>query len=346
MINPKILVIGNGFDLYHGLKTNYIDFVRYSKELIKADKGTKGRQWAISNSFIQCFIKVASENQCWIDCEREIEVIVTMFLKILYDRNVFINTNLIKKNSTSLTSYEFERLRLMNKFCKKSDSQIIEFQDKYFKIYQGLDKNLIMETLKRDLNELSQLFRFYLEERVVNEPVNKLSKQILEMNPDYVINFNYTNTYENYGINRKDVCFIHGSVEDNNIVLGIRDIDEKDINSIYFKKFFQRIQKTTDVIQWSKFKKSKFMKKSKKYITDKAITYFFGHSLSSTDGDMIRDIYENSERIVIFCLKSEEHKDYEQKVINLIDTLGKETVIQGMYSGRIEFISIKYYYEV
>lgn len=43
----KILVIGNGFDLYHGLKTNYIDFVRFSEKIIDSGgKGTKGRKWA------------------------------------------------------------------------------------------------------------------------------------------------------------------------------------------------------------------------------------------------------------------------------------------------------------
>ncbi len=43
--------------------------------------------------------------------------------------------------------------------------------------------------------------------------------------------------------------------------------------------------------------------------------------------------------LIIFHLNGQ--KDYEEKVINLIDTLGKENVIQGIYSGRIEFIPIK-----
>lgn len=61
--------------------------------------------------------------------------------------------------------------------------------------------------------------------------------------------------------------------------------------------------------------------------------------LSNNDGDLIKDIYENSRNIIIFHLKG--RKDYEQKVINLIDTLGKESVIQGMYSGKIEFVPIE-----
>ncbi len=133
----------------------------------------------------------------------------------------------------------------------------------------------------------------------------------------------------------KDICYIHGSVQDNNMVLGIRDIDETNMDSIYFKKFFQRIQKHTDVIQWDRFGKIQSLTET----TREAITYFFGHSLSKTDGDLIRSIYVSSQKIIIFYLKR--HNDYEQKVINLIDTLGKEVVIQGMYSGQIEFIPIK-----
>lgn len=338
MSNPNVLVIGNGFDLYHGLKTNYIDFVEFSKDITKTEKGTKGRNWAVSNSFLKCFIEVASENQSWIDCEEEIEIIVTMMLKILYDRSVFDTTyahNCIKKNNTSLKSYEFERLKLMNRFCEKSTTQTIMFQNVYFKTYTGIDKNLVMEKLKRDLNDLIKLFKYYLEEKVINEPVEKKSKQVKEINPDYTIKFNYTNTYERYGISRQDVCYIHGSAQEDNMVLGIRDIDEKDINSIYFKKYFQRIQKYTDVIQWDRFGENH----STPHTTGNANTYFFGHSLSNTDGDLIRSIYENSCKIIIFHLNG--HKDYEQKIINLIDILGKAVVIDGMYSGKINFLPIK-----
>ena len=120
------------------------------------------------------------------------------------------------------------------------------------------------------------------------------------------------------------------------MVLGIRDVNEKDIDSIYFKKFFQRIQKHTDVIKWDRF--------GQRSLSDtrrEATTYFLGHSLSNTDGDIIRNIYDNSEKIIVFYLNKPNKMDYEQKIINLIDTLGKTDVIQGMYSERIVFMPIK-----
>ena len=55
-------------------------------------------------------------------------------------------------------------------------------------------------------------------ENVIDQPVSRFSNQIQEIHPDYVINFNYTNTCEQYGINVQDICYIHGSVQDNNMV--------------------------------------------------------------------------------------------------------------------------------
>lgn len=344
MENRNILVIGNGFDLYHGLKTNYKDFVDYTKGIARKEKGKDDKKLALSNSFIQCFQKVINENKTWIDCEKEIEIIVNMFSKIINDKNVFdIGTNYIEKLNTSLYTYEFERLKLMPRFVKSSAkiSQILELQEKYFKVYEGINKDEIIKKLKEELNDVIILFQKYLNENVLNASTNKLSKQIQELNPYYVINFNYTDTYKRYGIDRKDVCFIHGSANEGNMVLGMRDINEKDIDSIYFKKYFQRIQKKTNTIDWEKFNISSAIihVSNGKPNIPKLPAYFFGHSLSDNDGDIIRQIYDHSSNIVIFHLAG--NKDYEQKIINLISTLGKETTLQGLSTGRIKFEPIK-----
>ena len=139
----------------------------------------------------------------------------------------------------------------------------------------------------------------------------------------------------------------HGIFNNNNIVLGIRDLDEKDVESIHFKKYFQRIQKKSDVINWNKFPYDSRIKLTKysNIPNDKRnyedTTYFFGHSLSNTDGDIIRLIYEYSKNIVIFYLSDLNSNDYEKKIINLIDTLGKNTVINGLYNNNIQFIPIE-----
>lgn len=338
MNSHNILVIGNGFDLYHNLKTQYIDFVNYTRTIKKPDSTRRIRGICQENIFIRCFQKIAKENQHWIDCEKEIESIVFLIKKIINDRKVFsysVDHYMILRDSTSLYSEEFEKLMLMNKLIKRCNGARILLNDELFTQYNWINKEKVMNILKKELEDLIFVFRYYLENSVMNQNIEKLSDQIIKIDPEYILNFNYTHTYEKYGIKRDDVCYIHGSVQDNNMVLGIRDIDEKDIDSIHFKKFFQRIHKHTDVIQWDRF--GEYLSFSK--TMSEATTYFFGHSLSKTDGDIIRSIYENSRNIIIFHLNG--LKDYEEKVINLIDTLGKENVVQGLYSGRIEFIPIK-----
>ena len=70
-MSQNILVIGNGFDIYHGLPTKYIDFVN-NTEIKNQD-----------NMFIKYFQKVAKENQTWIDCEQEIKRVVKTIFDVL-----------------------------------------------------------------------------------------------------------------------------------------------------------------------------------------------------------------------------------------------------------------------
>lgn len=346
----SILVIGNGFDLYHGLKTKYIDFVNFTKESNKANIPRKISDICKDNIFIRCFKEIAKDNDNWIDCEKEIESIVILFKKIIDDRKVFDEFpeyRSISRNKTSLHPEEFEKLLVMKKIIKQSDEQKILLRDSLFSQYNWINKEKFMNILKRDLDSFILLFRFYLKNYVQNKEITNLSKQILSLSPKYVVNFNYTDTYTKYGIARDKICFVHGSVDDKNIVLGTRDLDETDVDSIYFKKYFQRIQKRTDVINWNEFpydsrirliKHNNIPNDKIKYVD---ATYFFGHSLSNTDGDLIRSIYKFSKNIIVFYLNDLKSNDYEKKVINLIDTLGKNTVLDGFYHNNIKFIPIE-----
>jgi len=126
MSNHNILVIGNGFDLYHNLKTKYIDFVNYTIN-IKAPKGTKKiRGMCQNNTFIRCFQKLSGVNKNWIDCEKEIENIILMIKKVVDNENVFLKypkNQYIQKHNTILNSGEFEKLTLMSKFIEASNEK-------------------------------------------------------------------------------------------------------------------------------------------------------------------------------------------------------------------------------
>lgn len=155
--------------------------------------------------------------------------------------------------------------------------------------------------------------------------------QIKEIDPSYVISFNYTDTYKIYGIDLEDVFHVHGSLDKNNMVLGFNDDDEKNLDFIYFKKYFQRIQKLTGYID-----NDRFPYKDERGITYGNVTtvHFYGHSMDNTDGDIIRKLKKLSDGFVIYKYNQE---DFEQKVINLIDVFGKEEATKLIQNGFIKF---------
>ena len=90
-----------------------------------------------------------------------------------------------------------------------------------------------------DLEKLTRALEIYLSVFVEKIPCDKMDI-ITRIQPDYVMNFNYTNTYERtYSINEEKpkVFHVHGecnagkTMEDNNMVLGIdeylKDCEER-----------------------------------------------------------------------------------------------------------------------
>lgn len=155
--------------------------------------------------------------------------------------------------------------------------------------------------------------------------------QIKAINPVYVISFNYTDTYKLYGIASDDVFHVHGSLEKDNMVLGYDDDCPEELEFIYFKKYFQRIQKLTGYINREKFDTTDEYGLT---FSNAVIIHFYGHSMDKTDGDIIRELKRNSRGFVVYTYNQE---DYEQKVINLIDVFGKEEATKMIQNGFIKF---------
>ena len=67
-------------------------------------------------------------------------------------------------------------------------------------------------------------------------------------------------------------------------------------------------------------------------------TYFFGHSLSVTDGDIIKQLSDLSDKITIYYL---DQIDYETKVINLLKIFEKKNGVKMIQDGTVEFLEIE-----
>lgn len=341
-MDKNILVIGNGFDLYHGFATKYINFVDRTRCYIESAESKASsqeeRDWinaVRNNMFIKYFQKVADQNHTWIDCEQEIKRLVSVILKAINaadvdrDNNVVVNglsrTELaILANASSIFAVDIV------------DSDVVPDLG-YVHQYYVLNKDLIIKDIRKELDDLIEALNGYLV-LATNGSITKKSPQIESIKWDYVVNFNYTDTYKYYGIKDEDVFFIHGRLgsDPNNMVLGFDDDDECDLDSIYFKKYFQRIQKLTGNLDRNKFEPN---------IDDifdnnasvGVISHFFGLSMSKTDGDMIKEISELSTKIKVYYCSQE---DYAQKIVNLIDVFGKKEAMERIQDGRIELVQI------
>ena len=71
----------------------------------------------------------------------------------------------------------------------------------------------------------------------------------------------------------------------------------------------------------------------KKVSGESTQSYFFGHSLAATDGDVIHRVVEASDHVVIFYHDDRQHRE---AITNLVTVLGRDKLIEYA-EERIEF---------
>lgn len=394
----KILIIGNGFDLAHGLPTKYIDFLKFcirvdllwqygitdsnkvsSKRAFKEkwidewemedsikdyivnafenrDKRYEGNppQWNVkiedevlielyelihNNIWFHYFNDIHNKKHIkgenWIDFESEIRYVIQKIDETTDDLSadlVEIFPKIQKEDNVKFNSFVglFVR-RLGKKLLKECDISIREFRRIAFE----------------DLEKIIRALEIYLDKFVDKIQVDKRVSEIVSLKPDFVINFNYTNTYERLYDNAT-VFHIHGNcdanrpVEQNNMVLGIDEYWDKDkrdshTNFTIFKKFAQRIQKHTGIENYKYLNEiNKYYEKNKERWTGNvdmntthpngvSYVYIFGHSLDVTDKDILSGfVGSESTSVTVYCYD----KGTEGELIaNTIKLIGEEQLL-------------------
>lgn len=195
--------------------------------------------WYNYFSYILREKKIKGEN--WIDFESEIRFIVEKIDRM--SLSLVDSLEKIKKDDPKI-----------EKFCSLLED----------KLKAGKTIRALREAAFIDLEKLTRALELYLSSFVENIKITKKIPEIERLNPDYVINFNYTDTYER--IYKKGIVYhIHGKADstrpakDNNMVLGIDEYwskNERDERTDFaiFKKFAQRIQKHTGNDNYRYFK--------------------------------------------------------------------------------------------
>ncbi len=363
----NILLLGNGFDLSHGLPTHYNDFFnimldfRGFFDLFDAQKSVSAKgddghmKWngkvydiddmdfyqiaeldklLSDNSWAYYFKNGGANVKGWIDFEREIIPVVDFLLEIfksdicIYrDGSTFAECII----NQEMNSRHRRIASLLKKYFIASNN--IKIKREYFAPDYGMLKEVILDSLQEEFNNFIKALEIYFSEFVLKQSRPNLLKQIADINADMIISFNYTETERIYPhfsmIDRK--YHIHGVIghKPNNIVLGINKCNDPHNDCLGYTKYFQRIQKNSSI----EFKK--IIRES--YGKERNVLYIYGHSLDETDRDIIEFLFCNSVEVRIYFYNQ---KDYEQKVINIIKLFGKEDIEENLEKGRYQFIKI------
>ena len=286
----------------------------------------------------------------WIDFEKEIAFVVEAFgeffdkASIKFDKNKY--TSKAKNRFIIFQFGDFFRKaeKTPNNPCLEPYRVKEEYtiEDPFGSNHYEINKKKIIDVLYSSLISLADMLRHYLY-CFVDEPsktmkvVKQLPKENIYSDADYVITFNYTNTFELL-YNPEDIIdHIHGSVCDK-IVLGINpseqdELESLDVSFIQFKKYYQRVFLKTDIPYLENIRSLPVLKKIKKM--DKVVLHVIGHSLDNTDEDIIKEVFSSVDNINIYYHDESANGVY---IKNLVAMFGKSGFDSLRMSKNIQFL--------
>lgn len=325
-----LFIIGNGFDLAHGLKTSYKDFIEdYLKQIFEVvEKNSEYNDDLITIKFEQKmgtldFIKKLSQKS-------------TGFEKLEYCQ---FNTEGFQ------IEFHFELLKkTINNY---QNCRWVDIEYEYYKLLTkclGLDEEKILKEIQ-ELNKLFEVFKnnflTYIKnveknisDYEMNEKIENIFKQSINENwdsPVCILNFNYTSMVSRYyeklkkRFKKLTIIQIHGSCIENlknSPIFGYGDeMDKKlgDLEDINVAEAFKNIKS----IHYSKNKNYisffSFQRESANLINlnDKRYNVIvLGHSCGLSDRTLLNEIFESElcNSITLYHYRKDiNNTDFEEK---------------------------------
>lgn len=295
---------------------------------------------AKDNLWFNYLLKSFNKDIGWIDFEKEINNVIDIFESSLPSNGdvIFVNDDLSKEYILKSFSFIDERnsknyyitggIKIKKEYC-------IEYPLGSKNII--VDRHKIAETLFLELLELAKCLKLYLKifiESLIQLEEFKNSVELIDLfnHMDHIITLNYTNTFE-YLYN-KIAMHIHGNVN-KQIVLGINSnshdsIETTDTSFLSFKKYYQRVMINSDIeyLEW--------LSEIKNYNKEYRLV-IMGHSLDTTDKDIIKELLLSANNIVII---SYDQISKSAHISNLINIYGKNEFDILRKNKKLKFIAI------
>ncbi|NNH34860.1 hypothetical protein HLH12_04625 [Acinetobacter sp. NIPH 2377] len=351
------------------------------------------------NNWYQYFKHHVKEIKTWIDFEQKIEEVLVVLGKVI----TRIEQNEVDFNNLEINMYDFldkNSVMILNHFLlfkevggyqKVKQDYISTPVQLYLNsifchggvVTNGFSPSLFLEFLSQQLDDFIEIFNLYLElviDKLQLETSLEIfvkSDSLFELNkncwikPDLIYSFNYTNTYQRiYGL--VEVEYLHGSHGENqNIVLGISDLEHDSLRKLKaygFTKYHQKLFKDTDYLFLDEYKiKTEKIKKEISDLQSKILVQLqsahlnslqcqlddkyknqsldlnisiWGHSLDLSDKDYIIDLFslnDDMDRNVRVTVYYFDQNAKFTLLNNLLAILEKDKVEEWMKNKWLQF---------
>lgn len=283
----NLVIIGNGFDLAHGLKTSYVDFIAW---LIK-------RYYSENNNFFICDKRSIDE----LRKERNI-------------REITENKKIIKIFLEYEKNIDFTNTFLQKLLCEVLKNNWCDIEQKYFDELLECKNENEAKKLNKELDDIKIQLIEYLKE--VETQFKKLDTYDIFFKSvssnDLIINFNYTDTVNKYlpDSSNDNLIHIHGKLTDKEsyVIFGYSAPNDK--NNELLKKSNEHMLN----IKETKYLLTENGNKINKFIDQHIFlnhVFIIGHSCGLSDQNILNkvlNIYEHqlpSVKIFYFYFKNE-----------------------------------------
>ncbi len=320
--NNKLVIIGNGFDLAHGLNTRYSDFINsVITELFLdySDQKPSSCPFFEVNKKLPRFMydEISSFKNSISQITRDGLII----WKNKYFSNLIQDTiHLTDSKWVNIEKHFFDKLVWY--FNQGSDIEVKELNDNMNALILEFEKYLLDEKKNTEIKLNNYIENIILPEYIYRPLRIKLKDENLNINPIHVLNFNYTSTFEFYARSSgMEINQIHGKLNDstNPMIFGYGDETDdyykkiEDTGNNAYLKFFK---------SFGYFKTENYHKLLNFINLGKFDVLILGHSCGLSDRVMLKTIFEKEycQEIQIFYHQWGEEpwqNDFEEKTMEI-----------------------------
>lgn len=322
----RLIILGNGFDLAHGLKTSYKDFIYdYCLNFLE-EASEKGSH---EDELLRVELKQKASKIPDLDYssgEKALNYILFHYrgsntIKVNFKSDFFrkITSDLQLKRWVDIEQVYFDNLKLQNDGSRRG---LVPKLNNEFTYLSGLTtKYLIKVSQETTVNPCDHLFDQFCEPIKKRDCMPNTVEKDMESNNTCILNFNYTNTAHKYfsmANNPKwSYIAIHGELEGDNLIkqkpiFGYGDELNENYQSFETSPenhFFTHI-KSFKYLEFDNYRSLLEFIESNPFQVQ-----LYGHSCGLSDRTLLNTIFENNNCISIkqFYHKWEGGDDFESK---------------------------------